>query len=181
MAFRRRRFVSRRRTHRWMWVRDNKDYTSFTVPGYIDLMSDWRNKFGITINLPELTLWRFRLRLSITGTISVAGSPYAADSCFVSSYVASLTEAQALASNTDFYSQHFLIYDRMYSNAGYAESPNVAITTTTSQVLYREWDIKSHRRYEKLDDTHILEIETGGNFVITTLSYNLIALYKLPR
>jgi len=164
-----------------MWVRDDRGFAAPTLPIYVDLMSDWRTKFNISVNLPEMTIWRFKLKLSITGHITVAGSPNAADGVIVGSYVATISEATAVSAASDFYGEHFLIFDHMYSNKSLSQSAdNVAITTTTAQTLYQEYDIKAHRRFEKLDDSFILELANAGQFSTDSFSLTLIALLKLP-
>ena len=176
MRFRRRynrRFSGPRR--RWQWIRSSENNASPNASlNNIDLMSTWRSHSGISINLPEFVIWRIRLKLSIT--ITVTTSVAANDGVLVTAFVDGSNQT-ATNQLSQPYDQKDLIFDMLYATETVKQSTDSLATTTVT--LYREYDIKSHRKLPALDDTLKLQLASSGTAVITGYSFTQSTLVRM--
>jgi hypothetical protein len=170
--FRRAGFRSRRKRNKYIWVRDTADSTSPVSPFALDMLASFRTKFGITLNLPDIVVWRIHLKIAITVTIS---SYTAAAGALVSVFN---EDQQILVPNSllDTYSERFLAWERLYL----AEEA-IASGVATNPTLYKEFDIRSHRRFQNVEETLWWQVVTTGTVTgITQISSNWSVLLKLP-
>lgn len=175
--YRRRTFRrSVRRRNRWKWIRNtvNNAAPSGSLNS-IDLLSNFKTHAGITIVLPELVIWRIRLRLAITVTIT-GGVTSSNDGVLVTSFVDGANQAilSQLLNSDD---EQDLVYAFLYTYKTIAASDDNVTTTAVS--LYEEFDIKAHRKLKSIDDTLFLQLAASGNAVITNYSYSTSILCKL--
>jgi hypothetical protein len=176
----RRPFSVMRKRSRYQWVRDLVNVASVTSPLNIDLMSDWRSNMNLTLLLPDIVIWRFRIRLSITGKIAVASSAKASNGVEVSSYVNALDSTPVVLSNAK-YEQQFLIFDQIYCSEMFSQSANNFNAVTTNEIyLFKDYEIKSHRKFPNQNDTLWLHIGNVGDFVMDQVNYTMRLLIKLP-
>lgn len=174
--YRRRSFrgVGRRR-RRWSWMRsaENNAAPNATLNN-IDLMSTWRTHSGISVNLPEIRVWRIKLKISITITVTtaVAANDGVLVSCFVDGF--NQTAGNQL---TSAYDQKHMLYDMLYATETVKQSTDNLATTTVT--LFKEYDIKAHRRLGSLDDTLKLQLASSGTAVITGYSFQQSTLLML--
>lgn len=177
MVYRRYRRASfaRRARHKYQWehlVSNNASPNG--VLNSIDLLSNFRTHAGITINFPEIVIWRVHLRVSVKVTLGAAMD--SADGVLITSYVDSINQAMdnPVSSPRD---QHWLAYSSYYaSNNDIQNGSNAAGTYLFERVL----DIKSHRKLSGLDDTLWMQIaQLTANTTITSYSYTMAALLKL--
>lgn len=175
--YRRRRYYSRRvaRKPKWLWVRSAENNASpNSTLNNLDLLSTFRTHAGISVNLPEFVVWRIRLKISITITVttSVAANDGVLLTAFVDSY--DQTAANQLSNS---YDQKYLVYDMLYATETVKQSTDSLATTTVT--LYKEYDIKSHRKLAALDDTLKVQLASSGTAVITGYSFQQSTLLKV--
>lgn len=189
MPFRRRfaRRSMRSRPH-YAWARQAVNNVS-PVQGpsinHEDLLSTYRSQSGgIIINLPEITVWRIHLKISIAIKYTSAAFS-SADSVFVG--LAVLPHQQDVAGEISYFTNQFsyqyLVWDELYVSAGLENVQNVAVSTTNDQVLYKEYDIKARRRFRNLDDDLVLQIISTHNtsFNLVDYSYTSAVLLRSSR
>lgn len=173
--FRTRSILPRRR-HKWQWIRQSANNASPNASlNSIDLLQIFRSHAGITINLPEMTLWRIRLKIAITITVTTAATSN--DGVLVTSFVDSMNQA-VVNQLTDPMDQHDLVYDFLAAYETLMQTNNNAVTKV---ILYKEFDLKSHRRFNNIDDTLWLQLASSGTAVITDYSYSTAILTKIGR
>jgi len=171
----RRRVFTRRRRTRYMWVRSNE----VVVPGTtmsVDLMANWRSTAGVTIQFPDLVIWRLHLKISIRFTYSPA-TYSAASGVLCAVFVADQNVGALLNPLTNQYTEQYMMWDMLYSaEQEVASDPGVA----GQPVIYHEYDIKSHRRLRNIQETLWLQLYSQGNVVPAEVNFTQSALYKLP-
>lgn len=175
-----RRFIRRSRVrsrHRWQWIRETVNNASPNATlNLIDVLTNWRTHAGITINLPEITIWRIKLRISII--VSAAGVVAANDGVLVTTFVDGMSQV-ALNQLTNGYDEPDLIYSFFYVTQYAMASGNTGAAGTIP--LYAEYDIKSHRKLRAIDDTLFLQLAASGQTQITGYSYSAAILCKIGR
>jgi hypothetical protein len=176
MAFRRRRFfASTRKRARWVWTRHCEQLTIAT-PTNVDLLNYYKTVAGITIILPEITIWRVHIKISIKVTLSAA--VVAADGVLVSCFVDGQTQAQ-LNSFSDPLAQQHLLYHWLPVSHVPAEGGG---STAGTYYLEHEFDIKSHRRIAKPEDTLFLQLAgTGGSTTVNDAFVTYAVLMRNPK
>lgn len=196
MAYRRR-FIRRRRSRgRWIWARAVQGlYTALNTGPAVnqfDLLADFRQQFvtgssgGLTLNLPDITIWRIHLKLSLTAKWSLATAPASNDGFHIAVYCNSIAEETAALTNylTNKYSQQFLWWDYLYFNETWKNSTGYVTTASTTAIvpIYKEYDIKAHRKLVHMDDTLWLSVVSQGlDLVPNDLSFTYSILLRLPR
>lgn len=167
-----------RNRHRWQWIRQTVNNASPNATlNSIDLLNNFKTHAGITINLPDMVIWRLRLKVSITIGIT-GGTVGANDGILVTSFVDSVNQV-VVNQLTDAMDQHDLVYDMLYAYETIAKTTNVRGTGTV--VLYMEYDLKSHRRFQSIDDTLWLQLAASGNATISEYSFSTAILTKISR
>jgi len=95
---------------RWQWARVTTNSITPSPPYTADLLANWRLNLGITMNLPEITIWRMHIKISIRITVP---TQQANDGIFISSWVDSAFQPTQLSSPNP-YDQKYLIWDAQY-------------------------------------------------------------------
>lgn len=178
-SFRRRSF-SRRRRRKYQWVRQNVSDSVPTSPVTYDLLTNYKNVFAITAMLPDITIWRIRIKISIDFHFSAAGDPLAASGVFFAIF----TESQNLAhltASANPYDEHFMWWDKFYASETLKENySNIAVSSTLPQVIYKEVDVKSHRKLTDVHDTLLMQLQSQGDVVMNSVDFTHSTLLLLP-
>lgn len=176
MAFRRRRFFSStRKKARWVWSRHCEQLTIGT-PTNVDLLNYYKTVAGISIILPEITIWRIHIKIIIKVTLSAA--VVAADGVLLSCFVDGQTQAQ-LNSFSDPLAQQHLAY--MWMPVAHTAAEGGGATAGT-YYLEKELDIKSHRRIAKPEDTLWFQVaSTGGSTTVNDAFVTYAVLMRNPK
>ena len=139
----------------------------------IDLLSNWRTHAGITVNLPEITIWRVHLKIS--ATISIAAAVAANDSILNTVFVDGMN-ATILNQSSNTYDQPDMLFEHMYLTEYTMLTGNTGAAGEIG--LFKEYDIKAHRKLQSIDDTLFLQLATTGQPQITAYSYAASILLK---
>lgn len=177
----RRRYYSRRlarRRGRFEWLRDtfNNAAPSATL-NTIDLMANYKTKLGVNVNLPEISIWRLRLKISIT--IGITGGHASSNDGVLCTVFVDGQDQTVLNQLTHSYDQRDMLYDFQYAYDTLKSADNN--TTTTTVVLYKDYDIKTHRSLRSVDDTLFLQLAASGNATINDYSVSVVNLIKVGR
>lgn len=176
--FSRRRSFSRR--HRWQWVRETINNAAPNASlDSIDLMANFKTHAGITINFPEMTIWRIKLKLSITITIT-GGTTTSNDGVLVTAFVDGMTQVP-LSQLLNSQDEADLVYDFLYTYKVIGQGFLIDSFAAGAVPLYGEYDIKAHRKFRSIDDTLFLQFAASGNAVITNYSLSYAILTKIGR
>jgi len=138
-----------------------------------DVLSGYRTAAGITITLPEVTIWGVKLRISIKVTIAAVLA--ANDAVLITMF----TDGQSqtiLNQSSNPLDQEDMLFSALYltKSVMYGSSTTGAGTF----VLYEEYDIKAHRRLKQAQDTLFLQFATTGQPQITEASVAQSILLK---
>ncbi len=176
--FRRRFGVPLRRKPRWLWVRESisTGSPSATVNNF-DLLTNYKSDMGITLNLPDLRIWRIILKISIRFTLS-PNVITASDGFLLAMFV---DDSQVFPANVLLspYGEMYQTWDQIYTASIFQQGESL-VTTTNNWSLYREYDIRTHRVLKDLKDTQIMQIVSTGNAVPAEISFTHSTLLKLP-
>ena len=163
-----------RKRNRWQWVRQSYQPTVNATLMNVDALSGYRTAAGITINLPEITIWRVRLRISIKVTIAAALA--ANDGVMVSVF----TEGQSVTPLNQV--SNPLDQRDMLSSMLYLSEPCMTGAATGAAgtfYLYKEYDIKAHRRLQSAQDTLFVQLASSGQVQIADVSFSQSILLKV--
>lgn len=171
-SFRRRSFSRRRH---WIWVRNTHNNSSpGPSPVLLDLLADFKTHAGITINFPEFRIWRLRLKVSITVTIT-GGTTASNDGVLITTFIDGMTQVP-LNQLTNSQDEADMVYDFLYTYKVIGQGFTVNSFAVTAVPLYGEYDIKAHRKLKSIDDTCFLQMAASGNAVITGYSVSYAML-----
>ncbi len=143
-----------------------------------DLLANYRTVAGITLNIPEFTIWRIRIRIScqfgLSPTTAVANNAVL-HAIFVEQNVAAALPNPVTAP----YNERYLMYDNYYlAENEIAGNITVAAPTTNVLASFRTYDIKAHRRLDNLNDTLWLTLTPQGNVASLTSSVTYSILLR---
>ena len=167
--FRRRTFVprpigARRRAH-YLWIREQfNNVTPIATASFQtdDLLAGYRATAGIDLNLPEFTIWRVKLKVSVRISVAPATTYTAADGALVTLYVDDKTDPGTFPV-TSPYDEKYMLYDILYASQAIMMGANGGLEDGTKSILlFREFDVKTHRRLENLNSTLQLQICPTG-------------------
>lgn len=170
--FRTRRFGrSRRRTQ---WITQYFGTTGpFTNPDYIDLLNDFRNQQGITMNPYGITLIRTHLKVSVSYAASAVS---AGTGINVTMFNEDIAPAPILTPVTQPYNERWLIYDTLYVSQEIMEGGVI-----TTAVAYHEYDVRARRKLQNQSETFWLALTGVGNFTaFNSISVTNRMLLALP-
>jgi hypothetical protein len=178
--FRRRTFVRRRGRSKLFWIRGQEAHgTPLAVMDQYDLLGRYRTTAGISLNIPEITIWRIHIRISVRFTISAGGdNPQNGilTAVFVEQNISTALNDPAVAAFA--YGERYLMYDTMYTSEQLAvdQVTTAAGVNTIIQALERTYDIKSHRRLDNLDDTLWLTLSPLASVqdMISAITYSIL-------
>ena len=180
MPFRRRfsrAMIMPRRPHRWLWAAfqiNNVAPNGLGTANNDDLLASFRTAFGATINFPDIVIWRIHIKF--TARISIVNGQ-ANNGLLVASWVDNVDQSIVVAS-TKPYAQQFLAFEQMYVS----EVQFNAGGTSGSFSLYKNFDIKSHRKLRSPDDTLWWQSTMTGAAGNTYTDYSMVGrvLLKIP-
>lgn len=158
----------RRRRRKWQWVRQTGNNTTVVVPPadeFIDLLADWKAQFGFTVNLPEITIWRVRFKISIRVTLpATLTSPENMGVC-ISMFTNDNTLTAAYPNPASSpYSQQFMLYDTLYISEQAVQGGHIFVGNDVA-TLYREYDVKARRRINNIQHTLLVGVSPVGSLV----------------
>lgn len=138
-------------------------------------MSNWRTHAGISINLPEISVWRVKLKITIV--ITTAAAMQAQDGVLITAVTESvnLTLGNPLTVPFD---QPYMLYDGLFLGKS-AQLVANGLPAAGTFVLYSEYDIKAHRRLQAQDDTLFLTFSSMGQAQMTQCSIQQSTLLRL--
>lgn len=179
-----RRFARRR--HNWQWVRQvGNNVTATTPPAFqtSDLLADFKSQFGFSVNFPDITIWRIRLKVSIKVTFPTTGftNPESAGA-LVAVYCDNTSEVVSEAGPvTHPYEHKWMVYEMIYASEQVLYS-GIASSTEAEGVLYREFDIKTRRRLENLNWSLFMDVQGSGQIAtVNAYSWASVILLKIGR
>ena len=153
-----------RQRKNYIWVRGAvSQVTGVSQPNFIshDLLAGYRSSAGITLNIPEFTVWRIHIKISIQFGLSPVAAT-ANDGCLVASFVEQ-TDVATIKDPLAFpYNERYLIWEQLFA----AEQRLMGTPSTTQPdalVLYKVFDVRSRRRLDNLNDTLWLTVTPNGN------------------
>jgi hypothetical protein len=168
--------VARRTTH-WQWIRETvNNATPNGAINNVDLLSGFKAHAGITINLPEIVIWRIRLQISIKVTVT---NPTVPNDGVLATVFVDGTNQTLLNQVSNAMDEKDMIYDFLYVYETVANTDNVIATATAA--LYRNMDIRVHRKLSAIDSTLFLQLASSGTAVINLYSYSSAILVRLGR
>lgn len=173
----RRRFSGgfRRRRAKYMWVRSTENVVAPQPLSTIDLLGVWKQQMGITLNLPTLTIWRILLKISIRFDFTSIG---ANDGAMIALFVDDLEDVLTANPVVSPYDEKYLMWDQLYATEQFFMAGSTP--TLNEPVLYKQYDIRSHRKLPNLDDTLVLQIAATGLITIKDFSFTQSTLVRLP-
>lgn len=171
--FTRRRSFARRR--HWIWVRDTHNNAApGASPVLLDMLADFKTHAGITINFPEFRIWRIKLKVSISVTIT-GGTTTSNDGVLLTCFVDGMTQVP-LNQLTNSQDEADLVYDFLYTYKVIGQGFTQNSFTVANVPLYAEYDIKAHRKLRSIDDTLFIQLAASGNAVIHDYSMSYAIL-----
>lgn len=185
MARIRRGFIRRRVRRNWQWVRFTSNDVTTVVAGtsqYVeDLLSSYRLELGIGVNLPDITIWRIRLRISIHITFPAVITNPEAYGCTMALLVDNLGFTFPLISS-HAYQEQFLWYETVYFSDMISQGSQGSPPANGTGYLFKSFDVKARRRVRNLDDSLILLVSpTGGLTNAFGMSYSGSVLLSMGR
>lgn len=147
------------------WLRQVYQPTVNATLMNVDMLSGFRTAAGITINLPEITIWRIRLKISLKVTIAAVMA--ANDAVHLTLFVDGQSQTPISQSSNPL-DQQDMWWDTIYLTE--AVMTGSSTTGAGTFVLYKEYDIKSHRKFKAAQDTIFLQLATTGQPQITDAS-----------
>lgn len=165
-----------RRRGRYEWLRDTFNNAAPAALNTIDLMANYKSHLGLNVNLPEISIWRLRLKIAIS--IAVTAPVHANDGVLCTVFVDGQNQT-VLNQLTNSYDERDMLYDFMYAYDTLKSSSDSFSGTTIA--LYKEFDIKTHRSLRSVDDTLFLQLAASGSAVIDDYSVSMVNLIKVGR
>lgn len=187
----RRRFTGRRRRNRYIWARTQDRVTAIVAPPAptnYDLLSQYRTASGFILELPDLAIWRIHLKITIrfrftsttVQTDTGVGLAIFCDGRQEEIQAALLNFFAGATSSA--YTEQFLMWDHLMAGSmALIETLNDVPNTTNDQFIYKEYDIRSHRRLRNLDETLWMSLSTQGSLSISEFAVTASTLLKLPH
>lgn len=175
----RRSSFGRRRRRRYQWARfqaTNINPSQGPTVNADDLLSPWRTAAGVTLNLPEFTIWRIHIKVSIFFSWSPATVTSNSGASFAL-LVDSLSQAP-LSALANPYEESFMMWDYLYGTEQLFQGAGAA-GTLGDNVLYRMYDVRSRRRLRNAGDTLWAINQGQGNVSLTNYSYTASVLLSM--
>ena len=190
MPFRRRvspRRFAVQRTRKMTWVRQVFNSTVVSTPPSFytfDLLGDWKTRMGITLNLPDITIWRVLLKISVKITWPAVLASEESSGFLYAVYVDDQSEALA-ASNpnpiTDPYKDHFMRWEFVPTTEMIAQN-GVQPAANAVFYMFKNVDVKSRRKLTEIEDSLFLDVAAEGNTAnIAGLAVSSLVLMSIGR
>lgn len=164
----RRGFRGRRRTRRnFQWVRSTfNDVTVVTPPAFYseDLLQSLRTTMGISAQLPDITIWRIRIKISAKFTwIAAPAAQYAAG--FITAIFVDDPNFTLLSAATAPYSEKYMFYGETYYTEALMQGSRYPAGNNVDFLSSGWLDIKAKRRLGNIADSCILQVCPVGSDV----------------
>ena len=173
-SFRRPMSAMPRKKARYFWVRQSSNNVAPALLNTEDLLLSYRTAAGISLEIPEFTIWRIHIKITMKFTYSPL--VYTSNSgMFIAMFVDDFGQLPGSAI-VSAYDQQYLMWDFVYAAE---EQLNANSGTGGTNVLYKQYDIKSHRKIRQLKDTLWLSIGANGNVIPTDYSFTHSTLLRL--
>ena len=164
----------------YQWARDQVLTVGTFTEARFDLLRGWRVANNLTINLPDIVIWRIHLKISLHFTLSPAALR-ADNGVFIGIFCDSNLAAAGIISDSQPYDEQYLVWDKIYYDDLLANGgSNFA---TTNPQLYKEYDVRSHRKLLNQADSLIMDVIPRGNVTFgatDAVAYTSSVLLKLP-
>ena len=159
----------------YQWIRNFVEQTvPVANPYLLDLLADYRTTASLGMNLPEFTIWRLRIKISIRFTITAISSN---TGFFIAIYNENFQVPLTFTPRTSPYLEKYYMWDFRSIETQVQEAG-----TTATPGLNFEYDIKSHRKLQNIFETMFLSIEGLGNVVLpiaeVTTTYSMLLRMK---
>jgi len=163
-SFRRRSFRRTARKYQWVRVGANDTATpAAPTPYQEDLLASYKTNLGIIVNLPEITIWRIHLKISVTIRFIASITNTEAAGVNVAVFVEDPTNV-IVNSFTKPYSEQFMWWQTTYVNEAVMMG-EAAPANSGNFVIVKEYDIKARRRLRNIDDSLLLQVSPVGSAV----------------
>ena len=172
-----------RRPRNWQWARQAfSDATAVIAPQFAfnDLLSDFKSRMGINLNLPDIVIWRLIIKISMRVSVAPATAISAADAVLLSVFVDTTNQAQ-LNPVLEPYSEKFMLYDAVYLSEPVFNGMAIASTLPTELMLYRSYDIRVHRKLPNIDETLFITYSPTNAVEILERAVTFSCLLKMGR
>ena len=142
----------------------------------LDLLNNYRVAVGVDLNLPEFTIWRFRIKVSIRFSVAPATTYTAASGVLVAAFCDDKNRA-ATNPVVGQYEERYLIWDWMYASDAIRSGANGGLESGTNSILmYKEYDVRSHARLRNLGDTLILVLAPSDEILDFSIQTSILCL-----
>jgi len=164
-----------RRPKHWLWVRNTQNSVApIVAPAFatIDLLSNYRALAGISLNLPEFTIWRIRIQLAIRLSIAPRTVFESNDGVVVAAYVDDMADTgnNPVANQ---YHEHYLLWDSMFAYESIAHGNTlVGDPSVTDLALWKTYDLKGRRRISNIGETLQFQFAPTSSGTIVNYSYS---------
>jgi len=164
-----------RKKPNYLWVREtfnNVAPAHSPTPNLDDALGTFKTQYGISLNLPDFTIWRLRIKISIhISSVAVLAN----NAVHFAAFVDSLETSPTISSLTKPFAHKYLMWDNLYLTDTVMQSGETAAAVN---VVYKEYDIKSHRRLENIEDTLWFSLTELGNTNIVDYAYTWSLLLR---
>src|SRR6266576_3548833 len=151
---------------KWMWVREtfnNIGPQQAPIPNMGDLLATFKTQMGINFNLPDIVIWRLLIKIAVKISF-VPAVATASSGVLISAFV---------------FDEKYLSWEMLYAAQSYAQGGQIP-TALTDVFLYKELDIRAHRKISNLNETLWFTLSASGDANILQYSYTYSLLLKLP-
>ena len=176
----RRTFVRRKR--RWQWIRSTENsVTPISTSNFAqhDLLLNYRTLAGIDLNLPEFTIWRVLIKISIRISVAPAAAFVSNDGAQFAVFVDDMSD---VGSNpvVSPYDEKYMLWDAIYAYEAFMQGGvNTTQETQGPLALFKSYDIKTHRKIENLKESLLFQIAPTGNSTVEDYSWTQNTLVLL--
>jgi len=128
--------------------------------------------------LPEFTIWRIRFKISIRITVTPAGSFGSADGVKLAVFVDDMSDP---GSNpvTSPYDEKYMLWDTIYVFETLMSSKGTTSGTSESLALFKDYDIKTHRKIANLKESLLFQIAPMGAVTVQGYAWSQNTLVLL--
>ena len=174
--------VPARPRRKWLWVREsynNVGPVHQPNTNYIDMLGTFKTQMGINLNLPDITIWRVIIKISVH--LGLAPAAYTDNSGItVATFVDDEKKSDTANWNmvTSPFDEQYMMWDNIYvaQSQQYYEIP----TALGGYALYERYDMRTHRKLRNVNETLFTAVSETGNANLIGFSAFWSVLIKLP-
>jgi hypothetical protein len=171
-----------RRNRHWLWIRSaENNVTAITAPafGQSDLLSSYRTLAGVTLTIPDFTIWRIRISISIKFSLAAASDVDSNAGVLVAILVDDMSDPGTNPVVSQYH-ERYLLWDQLYVYKTFAQGGNLTSIATAEHVaLYKEYDLKGHRKLSNIGDSLLLQVAPVATGSIANYSFQQSTLVLL--